>query len=213
MKLHGYFRSSAAYRCRIAFNLKGLKPEAAFVHLRKGEQQGEPFLALNPQGLVPALEADGRVLTQSLAIIEWLEETHSEPALLPQAAIDRAYVRSLAYLLAADTHPLTNLRVLTHLKSELNQDQAGVDRWCRHWIEGGLKAFDAMLARSPKPGRFSFGDTPTLADVCLVPQLFSAARFGADIATFANVKRVQAACEALAAFADAHPSRQPDFEP
>lgn len=212
MKLYGYFRSSAAYRVRIACNLKGLKPEAAFVHLRKGEQRGEAFLGLNPQGLVPALETDGRVLTQSLAIIEWLEETHPRPSLLPSDPADRAWVRSLAYLLAADTHPLTNLRVLNYLKTDLGQDQSGVDAWCRKWIETGLAAFDAMLARSPRPGRFSFGDEPTLADVCLAPQVFSAARFNADVAPLANVQRVHTACEALAAFADAHPFRQPDFE-
>jgi maleylacetoacetate isomerase len=183
------------------------------VHLRKGEQRGEAFLALNPQGLVPALETDGRVITQSLAIIEWLEETLPSPPLLPADPADRAYVRSLAYLLAADTHPLTNLRVLNHLRSDLGQDQAGVDRWCRHWIETGLKACDAMLARSPRPGRFAFGDAPTLADICLAPQFFSAARFGADVASLENVQRVHKACEALPAFADAHPSRQPDFEP
>lgn len=212
MRFYGYFRSSAAYRCRIAFNLKGIAPEAAYVHLRKGEQKSEDFLALNPQGLVPALDVDGHVITQSLAIIEWLEEVYPEPALLPRDPFERAGVRALALSIACDIHPLQNLRVLTHLKSEFGQDQAGLDAWCRRWIESGLAAFEAQLNASGRSGDFCFGDEPGLADVCLIPQVFSAARFGADIAAFTTIRRIVAHAEAHPAFFAAHPSRQPDTE-
>ncbi len=212
MILHGYFRSSAAYRCRIAFNLKGVRPDEAFVHLRKGEQASDAFLRLNPQGLVPALETDGRVLTQSLAIIEWLEETHPEPPLLPANALDRAEVRALALAIACDIHPLQNLRVLQHLRGALGQDQAGLDAWCRRWIESGLAAFEARLNANGTAGAFCFGDQPTLADCCLIPQLFSAARFGADVSGFAAIARVAASAGAHPAFQAAHPSRQTDCE-
>jgi maleylacetoacetate isomerase len=212
VKLHGYFRSSAAYRCRIAFNLKGVRPEFASVHLRSGKQTTPAFLQLNPQGLVPALETDGHVLTQSLAIIEWLDETHPDPPLLPRDPFDRAHVRALALSIACDIHPLQNLRVLRHLKSELNQDQAGLDRWCRHWIESGLAAFEASVTQSGRSGVFCFGDAPTLADICLAPQMFSATRFGADVSRLTNLQRIMKSCEAHPAFAAADPSRQPDTE-
>ena len=212
MKFYGYFRSSAAYRCRIAFNLKGLQPEFASIHLREGKQRAPDFLKLNPQGLVPALEVDGRILTQSLAIIEWLDETHPKPAFLPVDALDRAHVRALALSIAADIHPLQNLRVLKHLKTEYGQDQAGLDRWCRHWIEGGLAAFEAGLVNSGRSDAFCFGDTPGLADICLVPQMFSAARFGADVSNLKTLQRIMKTCEAHPAFAHAHPSVQPDAE-
>ncbi|HRD75590.1 MAG TPA: maleylacetoacetate isomerase [Hyphomicrobiaceae bacterium] len=213
MKLHGYFRSSAAYRCRIAFNLKGVTPESTSVHLRKGEQRSAAFLKLNPNGLVPALEEGGRVLTQSLAIIEWLDETHPSPPLLPKDPFDRAHVRALAFSIACDIHPLQNLRVLAYLRTELDQDQAGLDKWCRRWIESGLAAYEATLVATAAAGRFSFGDAPTIADICLVPQVFSAGRFGADISKLATIKRIMANAEAHPAFAAAHPSKQPDFEP
>jgi maleylacetoacetate isomerase len=212
MRVYGYFRSSAAYRCRIAFNLKGIAPEFTPVHLRKGVQRSPAFLKVNPQGLLPAVDADGQVLTQSLAIIEWLEETHPQPPLLPRDPFDRAHVRALALAVACDIHPLQNLRVLNYLKSDLAQDQASVDRWCRHWIEGGLAAYEATVAASGRSGAFSFGDSPTLADVCLVPQMFSAARFGADVSALTNLQRIWRTCEAHPAFAAAHPSRQPDTE-
>ena len=212
MRFFGYFRSSAAYRCRIAFNLKGVAPAMVSVHLRKGEQRAAEFLGLNPQGLVPALEADGALLTQSLAIIDWLDETHPEPPLLPKAPLQRAHVRSLALSIACDIHPLQNLRVLRYLKHELNQDQQGLDRWCRHWIELGLTAFEATVAKSGTSGAFCFGDTPTLADICLVPQVFSAARFGADVSQLTNIQRIMKSCDAHPAFSAAHPSRQPDTE-
>jgi maleylacetoacetate isomerase len=212
MILHGYFRSSAAYRCRIAFNLKGLSPQTAYVHLRKGEQRAPEFLALNPQGLVPALEVDGRLLTQSLAIVEWLEETHPSPPLLPSGTFDRAFVRSLALSIACDIHPLQNLRVLAQLRTTCALDQAGLDAWCRRWIEDGLAAFETQLEASGKAGRFCFGDEPTLADICLIPQVFSAARFGADIAGLATIGRIAANAATHPAFHAAHPSRQPDTE-
>jgi maleylacetoacetate isomerase len=212
MLFHGYFRSSAAYRCRIAFNLKGVRPDFVSVHLRQGKQWSPEFLKLNPQGLVPALEADGRVLTQSLAIIEWLDETHPTPSLLPRDAFDRAHVRALALSIACEIHPLQNLRVLNHLKTEFGQDQAGLDRWCQQWIEPGLAAFEAAVATSRKSGKFCFGDTPGLADICLVPQMFSAARFGADVSRLTNLQRIMRSCEAHPAFIEAHPSKQPDAE-
>jgi maleylpyruvate isomerase len=212
MKFYGYFRSSAAYRCRIAFNLKGIVPETAIVHLRKGEQRAADFLALNPHGLVPAVEAEGHLLTQSLAIIEWLEEVHPEPRLLPKDAFDRAHVRALALSIACDIHPLQNLRVLKHLKSAYAKEQAELDAWCRHWIEPGLAAFEEQLNLSGKAARFCFGDAPTLADVCLIPQVFSAARFGADISALATIKRIAGNAEAHPAFQAAHPKNQPDYE-
>ena len=212
MKFYGYFRSSAAYRCRIAFNLKGVAPELQSVRLRKGEQRSVAYLARNPQGLVPALETGGRLLTQSLAIIEWLEETHPAPPLLPRDPLDRAHVRALALSVACDIHPLQNLRVLSHLKSELAQDQAGLDRWCRHWIESGLAAYEETLKNAATSGAFSFGDAPGLADIYLAPQMFSAARFGANVGGLVNLQRIMRSCEAHPAFAAAHPSKQPDAE-
>ncbi|MGL4496292.1 MAG: maleylacetoacetate isomerase [Beijerinckiaceae bacterium] len=212
MIFYGYFRSSAAYRCRIAFNLKGLEPETVFVHLRKGEQRGVAFLGVNPQGLVPALEEGGQILTQSLAIIEWLDETHPHPPLLPNDPWARAQCRALALSIACDIHPLQNLRVLDYLRSHFGQDQAGVDAWCRRWIESGLAAFEAQLNRLGSAGAFCFGDQPTLADLCLIPQIFSAARFGADIGGLATLQRISASAQAHPAFIAAHPSRQPDTE-
>ncbi len=212
MHFHGYFRSSAAYRCRIAFNLKGISPEFTPVHLRKGEQRSPEFLALNPQGLVPALVDNGHLLTQSLAIIEWLDETYPNAPLLPGNAYDRAHIRSLALSVACDIHPLQNLRVLKHVKETYRQDQAGLDAWCRHWIEPGLKAFEAQLNSSGKSGFFCVGDTPTLADICLIPQIFSAARFNADISALQTIQRIVANAETHPAFHAAHPSRQPDTE-
>lgn len=212
MKFYGYFRSSAAYRCRIAFNLKGVTPETAFIHLRKGEQRGEAFLMRNPQGLVPALEVEGRLLTQSLAIIEWLDETHPSPPLLPADAYDRAFVRSLAQIIACDIHPLQNLRVLNALRADYGLDQSGLDGWCRRWIESGLAAYEARLAQAGTAGAFSFGDSPTLADICLIPQVFSAGRFGADISGLARIARIAAHAAGHPAFAAAHPASQPDTE-
>jgi maleylpyruvate isomerase len=213
MIVHGYFRSSAAYRLRIAMNLKGLGYDFRSIHLRKGDQTSDGYLALNPQGLVPALETgDGAVLTQSLAIIEWLDETHPEPPLLPKDPVARAHARAFAQIIACDIHPLQNLRVLRYLKTEFGQDQDGLDAWCRHWIESGLAAWEALLARAPEAA-FAFGDQPGLAEICLIPQMFSADRFGLDLTSFPRLRALRDRCETLPAFADAHPAKQSDAEP
>lgn len=213
MKLYGYFRSSAAYRVRIAVNLKGLAPEHAFVHLRKGEQKAAAYAALNPQKFVPALETDdGALLTQSLAIVEYLEEVHPHPALLPGDPADRARVRAIALAVACDIHPLNNLRVLKHLGSALGLDEEARNAWYRHWIAEGFAALEAMLANDPRTGRFCHGDQPTLADVALVPQVYNAERFGCDLTPYPTIVRIAAAARALPAFADAAPEKQPDAE-
>jgi maleylacetoacetate isomerase/maleylpyruvate isomerase len=212
MRAYGFFLSSAAYRLRIALNLKGVAVEHVPVHLRRcgGEQLGPAYRALNPQGLVPALEVDGRAMTQSLAIIEWLDERYPAPPLLPAGPDRRAAVRGFAQAIACDIHPLQNLRVLRYLKRVLGQEQAAIDGWCRHWIGEGLAACERLAA--DEPGRFAFGDAPGLADVVLVPQLHAADRFGVDLEPMPRLRSVRAACEALPAFAAAHPSRQPDAE-
>ncbi|MRX48995.1 maleylacetoacetate isomerase [Paracoccus sp. S-4012] len=210
MRFHGYFRSSAAWRCRIAFNLKGIAPETVFVPLREAAQRAPGYLALNPQGLVPALETEGEVLTQSLAIIEWLDETHPAPPLLPAGAIARAHVRAFAQIIACEVHPLQNLRVLRYLRENLGQDEDAVTAWTHRWIGDGLTACEAIAARQTHGGAFAFGDTPGLADICLVPQMASADRFGLDTGPFPRLNAIRAACEALPAFAEAAPSRQPD---
>jgi len=212
MIFHGYFRSSAAWRCRIAFNLKGIAPEETrFVHLRRngGEQKSPSYRAINPQGLVPALETEAGSLTQSLAIIEWLEETQPGARLLPDDAFLRARVRAFAQVIAADIHPLQNLRVLAYLGEQFGQDQDGKDAWCRHWIEAGLAACEELVLPETL---FAFGDAPGLADICLVPQMASADRFGLDTTRFARLGAITARCNALPAFAAAAPSHQPDFE-
>ncbi|MDQ2102841.1 maleylacetoacetate isomerase [Azospirillum isscasi] len=211
MKLHGYFRSSAAFRVRIALNLKGIEAEQVFVHLRKGEQKAAPFVDLNPHKLVPALEMDGRVLTQSLAIIEYLDETHPEPPLLPREPLARARVRSLALAVACDIHPLNNLRVLQRLKA-MGHPQAEVDDWYRHWIAVGLEGLEVQLAGDPQTGRFCHGDAAGLADICLVPQMANARRFDCDLSGYPTLRRIEEACLAIPAFADALPERQPDAE-
>ncbi len=213
MKLYDYFRSSAAYRVRIALNLKGLVPERASVHLRRGAQRDDDYLALNPQGLVPTLVADnGDVMTQSLAIIEWLDETSPEPPLLPADAAGRARVRSLALAIACDIHPLNNLRVLNYLTGTLGATEAQKNGWCRYWCDVGLEAIETQLARERATGTFCHGDAPTLADVCLVPQLANARRVELDLAPYPTLLRIEAACAALPAFANAAPARQPDAE-
>jgi maleylacetoacetate isomerase/maleylpyruvate isomerase len=213
MKLYTYFRSSAAYRVRIALNLKGIDYEAVPVHLvREGGEQHRPeYRALNPAGLVPALEDQGEVLTQSLAIIEYLDETYPAPPLLPGDARMRARIRALALAIACDIHPVNNLRVLNYLVHEIGADEAQKSRWYRHWVETGLAAVEQMLAEAPA-GRFCFGACPTLADVCLVPQVFNARRFGCRIDDFENILRVVAECESLDAFRRAAPGEQPDAE-
>lgn len=213
MRFHGYFRSSAAYRCRIAFNLKRVAYDFQPVHLRKdgGEQKTAAYRALNPQALVPMLEAGDFRLTQSLAIIEWLDETQPGPKLVPPDADLRAQVRAFAQIIACDVHPLQNLRVLDYLKAGFGADQTAVDAWCRRWITDGLAACEALLSRrSLSP--FCFGETPTLADICLVPQMFSAERFGVDLSEMPRLRSIHERCNADPAFADAHPRRQPDWE-
>jgi maleylpyruvate isomerase len=209
MILHGYYRSTASYRVRIALNLKGIAYDDAFHHLRKGEQRAPAFLALNPQGLLPALETDdGAVLTQSLAICEYLDETHPDPPLLPADPFDRAHVRAFAQVIACDIHPIQNLRVLDRLRA-LGHDDAAVTGWAREVIDQGLDACARLIA--DRVGRFCFGDAPTLADICLVAQLVNARRFGARV-DWPRFAEIEAACLALPAFADAAPEAQGDAE-
>jgi maleylpyruvate isomerase len=210
MKLHGYFRSSASYRVRIALNLKGLDADHLSHHLRKGEQRDPAFLALNPQGLVPALQDDtGAVLTQSLAIIEWLEETQPQPALLPKDPLRRAKVRAFAQALACDTHPVQNLKVLARLR-ELGLPEEQVTGWAAWANREGLTACEALIAGESGP--FCFGEAPTIADLCLVPQLFNARRFGVDVSAYPRLLKAEAAAQAMRAFADAAPDKQADAE-
>ena len=213
MRFHGYFRSSSSYRCRIAFNLKGLSPEFVPVHLLQGggQQKTDAFRALNPQALVPALEVEGAVLTQSPAILEWLDETHPTPALLPADALDRAKVRAFCAAIACEIHPLQNLRVLAYLEGAMQQPQAARLDWLRHWIGTGLAACEALLAARPETP-FAFGTEPGLADIYLVPQVFSARRFDVDLGAMPRLVAIDAACAQHPAFAAAHPSRQPDAE-
>ena len=212
MKLYTYFRSSAAFRVRIALNLKGLPWEAVPVHLvRAGGEQHQPaYLALNPAGLVPALEDEGEMLTQSLAIIEYLDETHPQPPLLPASPAERARVRALALDIACEIHPLNNLRVLRYLVRDLKLSDADKDRWYRHWVETGLEVVERQLVA--QPGRFCHGDTPTLADCCLVPQIFNAQRLQCRTEHVPQVMRVFEACMRLPAFDKTQPSSCPDAE-
>ena len=211
MKLYTYFRSSAAFRVRIALNLKGIAYEPRFVHLAKGEHRKPEYAAINPQALVPTLELDdGTRLVQSLAIIEWLDEKQPAPPLVPKDPLARARVRSLSYLIASEIHPLNNLRVLQHLK-RLGQTQEQIDTWYRHWIADGLAKLEAELAR-PGTGTFCHGDAPSMADCCLVPQIFNAKRFNSDLAPYPTTMRVFDACMKLEAFDRAQPSKQPDAE-
>jgi maleylpyruvate isomerase len=210
MKLHGYFRSSASYRVRIALNLKGLRAEHLPCHLRKGEQRAPAFLAINPQGLVPALQNDaGATLTQSLAIVEWLDETYPEPPLLPKDPLRRAKVRAFGQVLACDTHPVQNLKVLARLR-ELGVAEDKVTGWAGWANREGLAACEKLIAGEAGP--FCFGSAPSLADLCLVPQLANARRFGVDVNAFPRLLKAEAAAKAMQAFADAAPDKQPDAE-
>ena len=214
MIVHGYFLSSAAHRLRIALNLKGIAAEPRSVHLRKREQDAEAYRAVNPQGLVPALEADdGTVLTQSLAIIEFLDETCPQPRLIPEDALGRARVRALSLIVACEIHPLNNARTLAHLRKAMNQTEDQVNAWYRHWVADGLAKFEASLASFPGTGRFCHGDAPTMADCCLVPQVFNAQRFDCDTKPYPTVMRVFDECMKLEAFDRAQPAKQPDAEP
>lgn len=210
MQLFDYFRSSASYRVRIALNLKGLECEQVGVNLLKGEHKGDDNLARNPQGFVPSLQLDtGENLTQSLAIIEYLEEVYPEVALLPKDALGRARVRALAQIIASDIHPVDNLRVLKYLTGELGVTEEQKTRWYQHWIEEGFKALEVRLAEDAT-GVFCHGDTPGLADICLAPQVFNAQRFNVDLTPFPRIMAIHTAFEALDAFKNARPENQPD---
>ncbi len=212
MKLYDFFRSSAAYRVRIALNLKGLEAERAFVHLRRGEQFEAAYLGLNPQGVVPTLVDGEVVIGQSLAILEYLEETRPEPPLLPADPVGRARVRQLALIVACEVHPLNNLKILNYLKKEMGADEATVSRWYQTWVAKGLGAIETLLEASPAGGAFCHGEHPTLADVCLVPQVYNARRFDCDLSGYPRLLAIDAACTALAPFRDAAPENQPDAE-
>lgn len=214
MQLYGYFRSSAAYRVRIALNLKGLPYEHVGVHLLKngGEQLADAYRQVNPSALVPTL-VDGDVsLGQSMAIIEYLDEVYPQPALLPSDPVGRARVRAISQAIACDTHPLNNLRVLKYLKNTFNVDEEARNEWYRHWVHLGLGAVEEMLANSDATGDFCHGAEPGLADLCLVPQVFNARRLACDLSSMPNIVRIDAACQALPAFQKALPENQPDAE-
>ncbi len=211
MKLYDYFRSSAAYRVRIALNLKDLEAEQVSVHLVRGggEHRQASYLVVNPQGLLPALEIDdGTVLAQSLAILEYLDETHAEPPLLPEDAIARAQVRAICQMVACEIHPLNNLRVMQYLKNELGHEQETVNTWYAHWVKSGFQAIEQVIGSDG----YCFGGAVSLADVCLVPQIFNAHRFKVDISPYPKISKVEAVCGALEPFAKAHPASQPDAE-
>jgi maleylacetoacetate isomerase len=212
--LYGYFRSSAAFRARIALNLKGIKPELRFVHLLKdgGQQHAPEYKALNPQELIPALVHDGHAITQSLAIIEYLDEIVPQPPLLPTDAAGRARARSLAYAVACDIHPVNNLRVGRYLKRNLGQTDEAVTSWQRHWITVGFDALETMLSSSPDTGTFCHGDVPTIADICLIPQIANARRVELDIAMWPVLARIEAHALKHPAFDAALPKNQPDAE-
>ena len=214
MKLYSYFRSSAAFRVRIALNLKGVSYEIIPVHLLKsgGEQFAEAYVRTNPLSLIPALDDGGQVLTQSLAIIEYLDERYPEPPLLPGDALARAYVRAIALAIACDIHPLNNLRVLRYLVRELRLPDEKKDAWYRHWIELGLGQLDRTVASGGRSGRYALGDQVTLADATIVPQIFNARRFGCDLAKAPTLVAIADRCMELDAFARAQPSAQPDAE-
>ena len=216
LRLYTYFRSSAAYRVRIALNLKGLPYQSIPVHLLKdgGEHRRDSYRAINPGAMVPSLQDEdgGATLTQSLAIVEYLEETHPAPPLLPADALGRARVRALALTVACDIHPLNNLRVLKYLAGPLQIPEETRNEWYRHWVREGLHTIEAHLAHDAQTGGFCHGETPTLADCCLVPQIFNAQRFQIDLAPYPTIARIHARCAELPAFAAAHPARQADAE-
>jgi len=214
MKLYSYFRSSAAYRVRIALNLKGLDYDYAPVHLLRdgGEQLKPEYRELNPDGIVPTLVDGDDVLTQSIAIIEYLEETHPEPPLLPGSALDRAFIRSVALQVACEIHPIDNLRVLKYLKHTLKVGEEAKDAWYRHWLEAGFSSLEKRLANDQRVGALCFGNTPTLADLCLVPQVFNARRFNIDMSRYPTIERIADHAGQIDAFARAAPGQRPDAE-
>jgi maleylpyruvate isomerase len=208
--LHGYWRSTASFRVRIALNLKSIAYEQATHDLRIGEQRNEDYLGLAPQGLVPALEVDGVSLIQSLAIIEWIDEVWPNPALLPLDPLDRSIVRSMAQIIASDIHPLNNLRVLTMLRQKLDADEAQISAWIARWIQEGFAALEVLVGRHG--GQFCFGDTPSLVDCCLVPQIYAARRFTVELGAFPRLVAIAGRAEKLEAFRLASPELQPDAD-
>jgi len=211
MRLYSFFRSSAAYRVRIALHLKGVDYETVAVHLPKGRHREAEFLATNPQGTIPVLDDDGTVLGQSLAIIEYLDSRYPEPRLVPVEPVARARVQALAQLIACEIHPLNNLRVLRYLREELKQDEAGVARWYKHWVAEGFRGFEALVAQW-SGGRYCFGAAVSMADVCLVPQVYNARRFDCDLTPYPTLVRVADGLAGEPAFVRATPERQPDAE-
>ncbi|RZL65840.1 MAG: maleylacetoacetate isomerase [Variovorax sp.] len=211
MKLHNYFRSSASFRVRIALNLKGLAYDYVPVHIARGEHRTGPFATISADQLVPLLEDDGERLSQSMAIIEYLEERHPSPPLLPSDALGRARVRALSESIACEIHPLNNLRVLKYLVRELKLDELAKNAWYRHWVREGMLAFERQLAQQPA-GIYCWGNTPTMADCCLVPQIFNGQRFDCDFSGLPRTMAVFDACMQLEAFQQAQPSRCPDAE-
>jgi len=214
LQLYSYWRSSAAYRVRIALHYKGLAFETVSKHLLRdgGEQRKADYLAVNPQGLVPALADDGQVIPQSLAICEYLEETHPEPPLLPGGALDRAAIRSMALAVACDIHPLNNLSVTAYVRAQFGADDAGVQRWVAHWIQRGFGALEQRVSQVSKDGRHCYGSSVTLADVCLVPQMYNARRFNVDVTSYPALAAICTHLESLPAFSAARPDAQPDAE-
>ena len=212
--LYGYFRSSAAFRLRIALNLKGIAPEYRFVHLLKdgGQQHAPSYKAINPQEIIPTLAHDGHVIGQSLAAIEYLDEIRPEPPLLPRDAVGRARVRQLAYVVACDVHPINNLRVSNYLRDKLSAGTEAQRDWHQHWIRLGFTALETLLSSSAETGKYCHGDRPTLADICLIPQMANARRVSLDLSPFPTLLRIEKGALALAAFTAALPANQPDAE-
>jgi len=213
LKLYGFFASGAAYRLRIALNLKGLAYEAVAVDLRADEHSGEAYRALNPQGFVPTLDTPDGLLYQSPAILEWLEEAYPQPSLLPADRVARARVRAIADIIGCDVHPLNNRRVLVYLRQEFGCDEARINAWCRRWIDDGFRAIERLLSENQGRIGYCFGSRPSLADVFLIPQIASARRFGVDLAAYPTLLQVEQHCQSHPAFAAAAPDRQPDFKP
>ncbi len=210
MKLYTFFNSSSSYRVRVALNLKNLKPEMAYVTLTRGEHRDAAYAAVNTQMIVPTLVDGGRAFSQSLAIMEYLEERYPAPPILPQEPAARAYVRELALMVACDTSPLGNLKVRKYLESQYGKSRDEQQAWIQHWYADGLAAFEKILARSPQPGAFCYGDTPTMADCCITPQAYAAQRFTCDMTPYPHIMRIVEACNAHPAFAAAHPAKQAD---
>jgi len=212
MRLYSFFRSSAAFRVRIALNLKKIAYETVAIHLRRNDQSKPDYRGVNPQGLVPTLEDGARKLIQSLAIIEYLDEMHPEPPLLPKDPADRARVRALAEIVACDIHPINNLRVLRYLTHEFGHDEAAIAKWYNHWIAQGFEALEPLLAGDTRTGAFCHGDSPGFADIALVPQVVNAERYRLDLAPYPTLARIFENCMQLAPFIAAHPNNQPDYE-